>query len=38
MHERVNLQQKIHCVRTDVSERVFLLLKHKIDLKENITL
>ena len=31
-------KQKIHCVFNDVSERVVLLSRHKIDVKEDITL
>ena len=33
-----NLYQKIHCVFVDVSERVALLSRRKIDVKEDITL
>ena len=33
-----NFQQKILCVFVDVSERVVLLSRHKIDVKEDITL
>ena len=33
-----NLQQKIHCVFVDVSERVVLLSRYIIDVKEDITL
>ena len=29
-------QQKIHCVFADVSERIVLLSRHKIDVKEDI--
>ena len=35
---KFNLQKKIPCVFVDVSERVVLLLRHKIDVKEDITL
>ena len=35
---KCNLQQKIHYILIDVSERVLLLARHKIDVKENITL
>ena len=35
---KYNLQQKIHCVFVDVSERLALLSRHKIDVKENISL
>ena len=31
-------RQKIRCVFNDVSERVVLLSRHKIDVKEDITL
>ena len=33
-----NLQQKIHCVFVNVSERVVLLSRHKTEVKEDITL
>ena len=35
---KYNLQQIIHCVFVDVSERAVLLSRHKIDIKEDITL
>ena len=35
---KFNLQQKIHFVFVDVSGRIVLLSKHKIDVKENIML
>ena len=35
---KYNLQQIIHCVFVDISERVVLLSRHKIDIKEDITL
>ena len=33
-----NLQQEMHCVFVDISEGVVLLSRHKIDVKEDITL
>ena len=35
---KCNLQQKTHYILIDVSERDLLLTRHKIDVKENITL
>ena len=35
---KFNLHQKIHPVFVNVSERVVLLSRHKIDVKEDITL